>query len=173
MKNIILFIGILSIFGCSNGSKTETKVESLKLDFKKYELPNADINIKKAPFQHIPLSYMYEEKNAEMNEQYLKSDINFANYYIQVSTSCGTGCLLRYIIDTRTGEAYEFPRLDNWEGNGNVGVLSSKNNSIIVVQADGAWSKDMQTNSTGIWNWNEKEKKFESIRLDEITNVIF
>jgi hypothetical protein len=134
-------------------------------------LPEIKEKIVKASFKDIPLDYMYEEKNLEMKEQYLKSEVNFASFYILVSTSCGTGCFQRYIIDTRTGEYYEFPRLDNWEGNGNVGVLCSKNNTIIVVQADGSWSEDMETNSTGIWNWSESKKEFQSLRLDEITNV--
>ena len=170
MKKIVLLLSIISLFGCSNNPKIEE--ETLKLEFNKFQLPEIKEKIVKASYKDIPLDYMSEEKNSELREQYEKSDVNFANYYIQVSTSCGSGCLLRYIIDTRTGDTYEFPRLDNWEGNGNVAVISSKNNSIVVVQADGAWSKDMQTNSTGIWNWNEHTKKFESVRLDEITEVI-
>ena len=170
MKKIVLLLSIISLFGCSNNPKIEEV--SLKLEFNKFQLPEIKEKIVKASYKDIPLDYMHEEKNSELRGQYEKADVNFANYYIQVSTSCGTGCILRYIIDTRTGDAYEFPRLDNWEGNGNVGVLCSKNNSIVVVQADGAWSKDMQTNSTGIWNWNEQTKKFESVRLDEIAEVI-
>ena len=170
MKKIVLLLSIISLFGCSNNPKIEE--ETLKLEFNKFQLPEIKEKIVKASYKDIPIDYMHEEKNSELRGQYEKADVNFANYYIQVSTSCGTGCILRYIIDTRTGDAYEFPRLDNWEGNGNVGVLCSKNNSIVVVQADGAWSKDMQTNSTGIWNWNEQTKKFESVRLDEIAEVI-
>lgn len=173
MKNTIIILFLLSLFGCTTKNKKDSKEDTLKLEFNKFELPEIKEKIVKATYKDIPLDYMYEEKNSELRGQYEKADVNFANYYIQVSTSCGTGCILRYIIDTRTGDAYEFPRLDNWEGNGNVGVLCSKNNSIVVVQADGAWSKDMQTNSTGIWNWNEQTKKFESVRLDEITNVNF
>ncbi len=138
MKKIVLLLSIISLFGCSNNPKIEE--ETLKLEFNKFQLPEIKEKIVKASYKDIPLDYMSEEKNSELREQYEKSDVNFANYYIQVSTSCGTGCLLRYIIDTRTGDTYEFPRLDNWEGNGNVGVISSKNNSIVVVQADGAWS---------------------------------
>ena len=170
MKKILLLLTTISLFGCSNNPKSEE--ESLKIEFNKFQLPETKEKVIKATFKEIPLDYMHDEKNSELREQYEKSDVNFENYYIKVSTSCGTGCMLRYIIDTRTGEAFEFPRLDNWEGNGNVGVLCCKNNSIIVVQADGAWSKDMQTNSTGIWNWNEKEKKFESVRLDEIIGIL-
>jgi hypothetical protein len=170
MKKIVLLLSIISLFGCSNNPKIEEV--SLKLEFNKFQLQEIKEKIVKASYKDIPLDYMHEEKNSELKGQYEKADVNFANYYIQVSTSCGTGCILRYIIDTRTGDAYEFPRLDHWEGNGNIGVLFSKNNSIVVVQADGAWSKDMQTNSTGIWNWNEQTKKFESVRLDEIIGIL-
>lgn len=170
MKKIVLLLSIISLFGCSNNPKIEEV--SLKLEFTKFQLPEINEKIVKAIYKDIPLDYMSEDKNSEMKEQYLKSDVNFANYYIQVSTSCGTGCMSRYMIDTRTGDSYELPKLDNWEGNGNVGVLCSKNNSILIIQTDGSWSEDMETNSTGIWNWNENEKKFESVRLDEMTEVI-
>lgn len=167
MIKALILITIISLLGCSK--EKEIKEESFKLDFKKFQLNEEKGKIPKASFQYIPRDYMYEEKNTEMKEQYLKSEINFANFYITVSTLCGTGCIERFIVDTRTGYSYEFPRLDNWEGNGNIGVLCSKNNSLLVVQADGSWSKDMRTHSTGIWNWNEKDKIFESVSLDEIS----
>jgi len=176
MKKIIPLASVIILLGCSSNSNIDNtsvkEKESFNLDFKKYQLPEINEKIVKATYKDIPLDYMSEDKNSEMKEQYLKSDVNFANYYIQVSTSCGTGCMSRYMIDTRTGDSYELPKLDNWEGNGNVGVLCSKNNSILIIQTDGSWSEDMETNSTGIWNWNENEKKFESVRLDEMTEVI-
>ncbi len=111
MKKIALLISIISLFGCSKNPKT--KEESLKIDFNKFKLKKTKEKIVKAPYQYIPMdSFKEEEDNQTLKEQYLTSEINFANYYITVSTMCGTGCVLRYIIDTRTGEYYEFPRLD-------------------------------------------------------------
>ena len=91
MKKIVLLLSIISLFGCSNNPKIEE--ETLKLEFNKFQLPEIKEKIVKASYKDIPLDYMSEEKNSELREQYEKSDVNFANYYIQVSTSCGTGCL--------------------------------------------------------------------------------
>ncbi len=157
--------------GLSNENQND-KSESFKLDFAKFQIKAIE-GIKKAEFKPINFSYKKDESNEEIQAQYKNSKINFGGYYITVSTSCGTGCFLRYIIDARTGLSFELPKLSNWEGNGNVGILCDKNSTILISQSDGSWSEDNITNSTGIWNWSESKKEFQSLRLDEITNAIY
>ncbi len=160
--------------GLSNENQND-KSESFKLDFAKFQIKAIGGN-KKAEFIPIDFRYNSEELNNQHNEdieeKYKNSKINFGGYYITASTFCGTGCFSWYIIDTRTGISYELPKLSNWEGNGNVGILCDKNSTILISQSDGTWSEDNITNSTGIWNWSESKKEFQSLRLDEITDEI-
>ena len=179
----ILMLSALIVISCKNeilpkGLSNENhndKSETFKLDFAKYQIKAIE-GIKKEEFKPINFSYNIEElnnsHNEDIEEQYKNSKINFGGYYITVSTSCGTGCFSRYIIDSRTGISYELPKLSNWEGNGNVGILCDKSSTILISQSDGTWSEDGITNSTGIWNWNEQEKRFETVRLDEIASTI-
>lgn len=165
-QNLIIVLLITALcFSCK--PKVNNELKGFGFNFEKYKITYQEVN-NKAKYRDIP---EMSDHNMYLKEEYEKSEINFAGYYILVASRCGTGCVARHIIDTRNGDYHELPKLEDWEGNGNLGVLSSKDYNLLITGEDGSFTKsqDYSLNSYGAWSWNEKEKTFQSENIFDET----
>src|SRR5574343_632720 len=74
-------------------------------------------------------------------ESYKDGKVNFAGNYIITTWGCGTSCISGAMVDVRDGKIYDLPSDDEWDG---IEALEK------------------------YWNWNEANKKFEFIKMEEV-----
>ncbi|MGV0936308.1 hypothetical protein [Empedobacter falsenii] len=93
---------------------------------------------------------------------YYNNEINFAKYYIIITSGCGTGCSLGYLFDTRDGKIYDLPTYGDFEGTGTL-TFDINSNDLISEFEVLSQEKVIKT----FWKFNEKNKSFKFINERE------
>ena len=102
-----------------------------------------------------------------ISESYKDGKVNFAGNYIITTWGCGTSCISGAMVDVRDGKVYNLPSDDEWDGIGN-SVNSDKESTLLITSLSGMNLGEGIEALEKYWNWNEANKKFEFIKMEEV-----
>ena len=145
--------------------KDTTKEEKSEITFEDYKTEFKESSEKaKIDFKSNVTAKAYK---TAISETYKDGKVNFAGNYIIATWGCGTSCISGAMVDVRDGKVYNLPSDDEWDGIGN-SVNSDKESTLLITSLSGMNLGEGIEALEKYWNWNEANKKFEFIKMEEV-----
>ena len=97
-----------------------------------------------------------------ITDAYQKNNIMFGGHFIFVRWGCGTSCKSGAIVDVKDGKVYELPMAT-------LDYSYAKDSRLLIVNPPDSTGhyEDCGYCEPELWEWNDKQKKFEQYNNDK------